>query len=1449
MSEDFDIYADLEQNDREVEKDNKELAALKMRINELQKQVEDAEQQKTDIIRKNEILLENVSSLLLTAKAEIKRKDTMISDLRKQCDNVVFRRKGHVNQCVNNRTRFTQTSLKHTLNIGVQTLPVGCNDPLCNKSKHTESSQNRDRNRERERVSKSQMVQERELNQGRDRSANREIERYRDQERNRDRDQERNRDRDRYRDNDRERDREKRGERDREKYSERYRKRSQERTRYKEQHSYERSSDKETHGYFTRNKDQKQNEVHTRHEERSYEERQAPVHSRVNEVNEHNKNNAKFPDAKGTFLETRSESSKASHSRTQEFKGSKNPNTVMNTDLNHVSYRKSQKNIASNTREFVSDTMERSAISEYNPVVKETFQSAKLVDANNERVEIEMSSKLENQTVVDTCDSVDNEAMCGSSKTSKKDQQNVESGAAAMKEIEKDSSEGDKNDTLQLQDNHEEASVNRQQVGTSHSTESPKFPKNSILNASCNDNGSISEDDRLSTNGRKVDILESTESINGILSTEKENDETNSNEEHDTLPSAAISNPPVMLKESSSSAVAFSSEDLRSIPVDIIRSDDKTGGSKDINSSVEIKHVQTSLKSKSKPKPTVEVLRNDVTKKLIQNELCQITSSNEPLITSIQNIENEGQNADVCKLNTCPAANNHISNDDANQTDKTQALPCLETTINVEAPHNEIGNEPDHTLMLGNMGSSNELPLVNDAVDELSHKNNLSVTTVADIDTLNEKPRNPPAAVSLADNALHSFGLRDRRSNSCYSDVLESERPPETMSIQTYFMNFNVLEVANEVIVGNEQCLPCVEPVSESELVPLNEATALVAVKETNEVQKNPKTSTAEIVRERLRKKSSAILQKASNRSSTISMPAIPLKRRLSIDSASIACKKYKLNTVAQVDGKKLCVSPSGKLSSTYFSQIDLPITSALDSIPAKLRSPNFKQESHGMLNTPMVVVHSPAKPSHEPNENVQNNYYLLPLGDQSSLQNIMDSLLQTPIKNELTDNVSPPCENGASEEGKGQSLASKNYENVEICSTPVSTKPLSRLSQDAAAANPLWRMPSISITEQKRTIGEPKDSLIPSDLDTDREGSIIDKTEKAVHKASSEHTTHLLGKHDADKLPANHAGKQKILQSPKQILRIPSATQDSSCLNVNNNYETSSTKEKIKKTNVVPVAGISLENDTASVQQPSKTSNLTDVSINVPQSTVFKTPVIISKSTHTKSRTTANSRKTNEIMKVKDQNSKSVEIIPSKKARQKPTVNVDAGKITVTQSSAIPSTSSSGNKIISEPSTKRQPTASQIQRLRQQKNDDEKRTDVSGVQRKVAKDKAPVISVTENTLPVAECSYTEVGKINPQDAQSTVIVNSVQRLNQQTQPEPSVPVSMLSTTNTCDKKIVEAERSQRVISNVTLNLSLADSETNSPSIRKRDTPVRHVREMRIVKESPSLMRVFITRK
>ncbi|XP_049295260.1 protein split ends-like isoform X1 [Anopheles funestus] len=1511
MSEDFDIYADLEHIEREANKESQELLALKKHIAELQQQVKATEQEKTDIIRRNEILLENVSSLLLTAKAELKRKDTMISDLRRQCDNIAFGRKNHVDRNVNCANKFTQTSVAHTQNIE-GAMPIECNDRLRSKSKNidvTDPIQHRDRDRERERLCKEQVFQDREQNHRRDKSRNREIDRHRDQERNRDRYRDSDRERDRYRDSDRER--------DRERHSDRHRKRSQERNRPKEHKRYERISDKETYEVI-RKKDLKHNDDRTRKEEMY-----TPAHSRANEAGEYNKNNPICSENKQKCLEIRSETSKAKNSRSQELKNNKKPAKVANTHANHMA----QKSIAGQMKEFVQDTMERSATkpatSESDLAVDESFQSTELFDTNSKGQGIQVISEFRNQNVVDTSTSMtqlssksmdsdiqkESEAVSKSSKLSTKQQQNKDSSTAANKIIEK-SKKSDRDDQKNIpkaQDNQKEVNVSNHQSQIPQSTVvTISLSTDPIVTASSTHYRPFSADERLNTNGEKVEVSESTVTDSETSNSGKVNDETNCNKEHNTVISGKetviglIAKAPASLIETSGTNVEFSSGDTRRFLLEVIRHEDTTESSKGHRSVVEAKNIQTNelekkkykskTSSKRKSEPELEVTENPELKDLKQNELCQNTPANATQLVTISNSENEVQISNPGQLNTFHTTRSIENASHANETTNIQEFRSSEP--NVDGTCNEIGSETDHHLMSGNLESNSKLTLLNDATkklvsDESTIPKHSPATSVIS-EATNDKQQIHDAIPSNDTNS-HCFPLRDRRSNSCYSDVLQvGKHPPQaTMSIQTYFMNFNVQEVESEVISCIEQSLPtqCVEPIDESGSAVLREASDVVELEEAdhiNEVQKKPKTSTAEIVRERLRKKNSATLQKASHHSSEIPIPMIPLKRRLSIDSANIASKRYKLETDTPLDGNKLSVSPSGKLSSTYFSQIALPITSALDSIPRKLKSPNVKQKAHSMLMTPMVVVHSPAKPSSDTDKTVQNSYYTL--DDQSSLQNIMDSLLQTPIKHESSDNVSPPCANGLDDdEDNRENIGTTNNEKLIIYSTPLSTKPLSRFSRDDDQTNALFRNATSTVEAKStlKTFGDRKESCIPSRVDSGREGNPkkITASVQAVRDTTSKQTTHLVDKYGETsiELSVKHSKSRKRCQSPTHLLDNSSADGDSSFLNINNNCDTSSAKKKVKKMNVERDVGKSPKNDIVLKQQSchiSSTNSITTKLANL--SKVFKTAVAVPKSTHLKQLTDATSANNNDTTIAKEENYNLVETLGSKTVVcQKPTVDVVNAVEKIRQRKNTPSSSkctnedelrfntplinNSSNRISSGTSVQllanMQMPASK--RSRKQKNEDENRAGLTGMQ-SIEKDVALVRNGTETLTKhekkrAVRCNDTEVGKLNPQhlETQSTLPINSIdlKRLNAQTTAEPSVPVHIESSTSTRGKKIEEAERSQCVVSNVTLNLSLADNASNNHSNRKRDTPVQHVREMRIVKESPSLMRVFITRK
>ncbi|XP_043495342.1 MATH and LRR domain-containing protein PFE0570w-like [Polistes fuscatus] len=104
-SEDIDIYEDLPSyNDETDFKDNENIfekcEKLIKEVSELKLQLENTQKVK-------ETLEVNLSSLLKTAKAEISRKDRMIAELRKQVDDMTFRR-GHFNKNVKDCNKSVQ---------------------------------------------------------------------------------------------------------------------------------------------------------------------------------------------------------------------------------------------------------------------------------------------------------------------------------------------------------------------------------------------------------------------------------------------------------------------------------------------------------------------------------------------------------------------------------------------------------------------------------------------------------------------------------------------------------------------------------------------------------------------------------------------------------------------------------------------------------------------------------------------------------------------------------------------------------------------------------------------------------------------------------------------------------------------------------------------------------------------------------------------------------------------------------------------------------------------------------------------------------------------------------------------------------------------------------------------------------------------------------------------
>ncbi|XP_050514136.1 titin homolog [Diabrotica virgifera virgifera] len=89
-----DIYDDFDNFDlgETVEKLREENESLKKHINEQNEDMEKLVKALNDMKTTNENLKNNISSLLLTAKAELGRKDNTIADLRRDLDNIAFRR-------------------------------------------------------------------------------------------------------------------------------------------------------------------------------------------------------------------------------------------------------------------------------------------------------------------------------------------------------------------------------------------------------------------------------------------------------------------------------------------------------------------------------------------------------------------------------------------------------------------------------------------------------------------------------------------------------------------------------------------------------------------------------------------------------------------------------------------------------------------------------------------------------------------------------------------------------------------------------------------------------------------------------------------------------------------------------------------------------------------------------------------------------------------------------------------------------------------------------------------------------------------------------------------------------------------------------------------------------------------------------------------------------------
>ncbi|XP_062127388.1 microtubule-associated protein futsch isoform X1 [Drosophila sulfurigaster albostrigata] len=93
MCDELDIYDDLDDFQKVEDEKSKELQAWETKYANAQVEISNYQMQNKALEKKIRTMEVNFQNLLDTAKAEIKRKDTMITQLRKEKDDICFRRK------------------------------------------------------------------------------------------------------------------------------------------------------------------------------------------------------------------------------------------------------------------------------------------------------------------------------------------------------------------------------------------------------------------------------------------------------------------------------------------------------------------------------------------------------------------------------------------------------------------------------------------------------------------------------------------------------------------------------------------------------------------------------------------------------------------------------------------------------------------------------------------------------------------------------------------------------------------------------------------------------------------------------------------------------------------------------------------------------------------------------------------------------------------------------------------------------------------------------------------------------------------------------------------------------------------------------------------------------------------------------------------------------------
>ncbi|CAO1442439.1 unnamed protein product [Diamesa serratosioi] len=146
VESDFDIYGDLDYCLQPTLSAKTEILIPEPVEDKSSELLTELQKENDKLKSENVLLTKNVSILLLTAKAEIERKDNQIKELRKEKDEIVFRKQ---KKNIHTSEKWSQTSSTFTKDSGSQTL----GDKIENKRSNRDSRDYHKRPRSKERRS------------------------------------------------------------------------------------------------------------------------------------------------------------------------------------------------------------------------------------------------------------------------------------------------------------------------------------------------------------------------------------------------------------------------------------------------------------------------------------------------------------------------------------------------------------------------------------------------------------------------------------------------------------------------------------------------------------------------------------------------------------------------------------------------------------------------------------------------------------------------------------------------------------------------------------------------------------------------------------------------------------------------------------------------------------------------------------------------------------------------------------------------------------------------------------------------------------------------------------------------------------------------------------------------------------------------------------------------